>query len=99
MAQNSELLAAQKQPDTAWVTFSNDTAAFSVKFPTKPLSMKKKMPAKIGTDSVTFLLNLYASVESLTGLTYIVRYNDYPAGTFLSEPRKLLGAFEKELNQ
>jgi len=96
LAQNSELLAAQKQPDTAWITFTNDTAAFSVKFPTKPFSMKKQVPAKIGKDSVKFLLNLYASADSLTGLTYVVRYNDYPAGTFLSDHSKLLESFEKE---
>jgi hypothetical protein len=95
-AQNSELLAAQKHPDTAWVTFTNDTAAFSIKFPTRPFSIKKQLPAKIGTDSVKFLLNMYASVDSLTGLTFIVRYNDYPAGSFLSDKSKILDGFEKE---
>ena len=96
LAQNSELLAAQKHPDTAWITFTNDTAAFSIKFPTKPFSMKKQLPAKIGKDSVKFLLNLYGSSDSLTELTYLVRYNDYPAGTFLSDQSKILGGFEKE---
>ncbi len=95
-AQNSDLLALQKQPDTSWMTFKNDTGAFSVKFPAQPFAMKKELPGKIGKDSVKFLLNLYVSVDSATELSYIVRYNDFPPGTFLSDKSKALASFEND---
>ena len=85
-----------QKPAAPWLDYSNANGAFAVKFPEEPKVMSKEIPSKIQDEQVSFTINMYLSTDSLTGKTYLVRYNDYPAGTFLSNKDVLFSSLIDE---
>ncbi|MEO7215630.1 TraB/GumN family protein [Mucilaginibacter sp.] len=83
------------QHSKGWITLKNDTAAFEVKLPGKPQSIEKMVPVQAGQRNAT--LKLYMSIDSVKFENYLVRYNDYPTGMFLSSPEKAFEAITAEL--
>jgi uncharacterized protein YbaP (TraB family) len=87
---NSFTLFPVPQKETRpWITYANADGAFSVKLPVQPQPINKDVPSKIQDEQVTFKLNLYLSTDTANSKTYLIRYNDYPPGTFLSDKNAL----------
>ncbi|ASU33224.1 GumN family protein [Mucilaginibacter xinganensis] len=76
----------------SWITFTNPAAAFSVKLPGQPQVITKELPTQIQTHKYTMSLNMYVSTDSLNSKSYLVRYNDYPAGTYLKDKTALFNS-------
>ena len=80
----------------SWITYSNPTGAFTVKLPGQPQPVTTNVPSKISGKDVTFVINMFVSTDTINSKTYLVRYNDYPAGTFLSNPEAVFELLKKE---
>ena len=87
---------AKQKPAAPWVDYTNTIGAFTVKFPSQPKAITKEVPSKIQDEQVTFIMNMYLSTDTITGTSYLVRYNDYPPGTFLSSKDILFSSLINE---
>jgi uncharacterized protein YbaP (TraB family) len=83
------------QRGKGWVTLKNDTAAFTINLPGKPQSIEKLVPGEPLLKNAT--LKLYMSIDSAKFENYLVRYNDYPPGMYLSSPEKAFDAVIADL--
>jgi uncharacterized protein YbaP (TraB family) len=81
----------QKAP-ASWITYTNPTAAFSVKLPGQPQVITKEVPTQGKKDKYTISLNMYVSSDSVNSKSYLVRYNDYPVGTYLKDKATLFNS-------
>lgn len=88
---------ALKTP-ASWITYNNPVAAFTVKLPGQPQVIAQDVPSKISNQDVNFKINMYLSVDSANSKMYLVRYNDYPGGTFLSDKSAIFDEIEKQFN-
>jgi len=79
-----------------WVLYTNKTGAFTIKLPEEPREMIKDIPAKVQSDSVSFKLNMYLSTDTANARSYVVRFNDYPNGTYLSDRDALFNSLITE---
>jgi len=79
-----------------WVLYTNKTGAFSIKLPVEPREMSKDIPSKVQSDSVSFKLNMYLSTDTANAKSYVVRFNDYPNGTYLSDREALFNSLITE---
>ncbi len=82
-----------------WVSFTNETGAFSAKFPMQPQLTRDKVPSKIGTDSVVYTLNMYVATDSVNSRSYMFEYYDYPPGTYISHPDELFSGYAKHFQE
>ncbi|MEO6630928.1 MAG: TraB/GumN family protein, partial [Mucilaginibacter sp.] len=89
------LPVVQKAPPS-WITYTNTAGAFTVKMPGEPKNVSKQIPAVISGKNVTYSLNMYVSTDSVNSASYLVRYNDYPPGTYLSDKEKLFSTMLTE---
>lgn len=80
----------------AWKTFKNDTGAFIVHLPVEPTVMVRNVPSPIVTQSEPFNIKVYMAMDSVNLMGYLVRYNDYPKGTYLADKTKLFDALGNE---
>jgi uncharacterized protein YbaP (TraB family) len=85
-----------QQPEKSWVTITKDTAAFSIQMPGQPTELDKEVPNNISKDSGPFKLKMYLAIDSNKLNNYIVRYNDYPSGTYLANKQLLFDGIGKE---
>lgn len=86
-----------EKTEREWITFNNDTAAFSVKLPFKPIFMQKGAPNPI-KNGQPFKINMFIAADTTNLLNYIVRYNDYPLGNYIADRNALLNGFGNEIS-
>lgn len=77
-----------------WITLTKDTAAFSINLPVKPQLMEKELPMQSGTANIT--MRIYMSTDTVKLENYLLRYNDYPSGLYLSSAEKAFDAILAE---
>ncbi|AYL96266.1 TraB/GumN family protein [Mucilaginibacter celer] len=80
----------------AWITFKNDTGAFAVHLPSEPKLIVKNIPNPIARQGEPFSMKIYLAMDSVNLMTYLVRYNDYPKGSYLADKNKLFDAIGNE---
>jgi hypothetical protein len=85
------------QQQKKWITFKNDTGAFTVQLPVEPSAIDKELPNSIDKNGPPFRLKLYLSVDTDKMINYIIRYNNYPTGTFLADKKLFFKGAIKEL--
>jgi uncharacterized protein YbaP (TraB family) len=73
----------------AWVTYKNDTAAFSVHLPGNPKLLLKELPSSQDSLGEPYRIHLFMAVDTNNIENYIIRYNDYPKGTYLADRKAL----------
>ncbi|MGY4536883.1 uncharacterized protein YbaP (TraB family) [Mucilaginibacter sp. UYNi724] len=83
-------------PDKKWISYKNDTAAFSIDLPMKPIVVKQNIQSPNNPDN-TFELSIYLATDSVNLINYLVRYNDYPKGTYLADKSKAFESVTTEL--
>jgi len=88
--------ALPEKPLTPWISFTSDTGAFTVSLPTQPQPVVRTIPAAIQKRTVSFKINMYLCTDTINLRQYIVRYNDYPPGTYLSDKSVLFNSISKE---
>ncbi len=91
-----EWFPVERKPIGPWITYTNGPGAFSVKMPGVPIPVIKDVPAKISEKTVTFKLNMYVSTDTVHSISYLVRYNDYPEGVFLSNSSSVFDLLMKD---
>ncbi|MFD0764250.1 TraB/GumN family protein [Mucilaginibacter lutimaris] len=84
------------KPDKKWITYKNDTAAFSVDLPMQPVIIKQHIASPKNPDN-TFELSMYLTTDSVNFINYLVRYNDYPKGTYLANKTQAFESVSGEL--
>lgn len=88
----------QKAPGS-WITYTNPVGAFTVKLPNQPQIITREIPTKISGDSVSLVLNMLVSTDTVNSKSYLIRYNDYPPGIYLKDPSSIFETLEKEFAQ
>ncbi|MBB5393986.1 TraB/GumN family protein [Mucilaginibacter sp. AK015] len=81
-----------------WINYKNDTAAFSIALPMKPIIVKQQIPSP-QDPKAKFDLHMYVATDSVKLINYLVRYNDYPAGMYLGDKKAGLEAIAKEIKR
>jgi len=86
-----------EKPAKDWVVFKSDTAAFSVKLPFEPRFIGRditspKLPGKV------FRIKMFLSTDTDHMMNYLLRYNDYPNGTFLADKEALFNSISTEFS-
>ncbi|MES2266303.1 MAG: TraB/GumN family protein [Bacteroidota bacterium] len=84
------------KPDKKWITYKNDTAAFSVDLPMQPIIIKQHIASPKNPDN-TFELSMYLTTDSVNFINYLVRYNDYPKGNYLANKTQAFESVSEEL--
>ncbi|MBK0380965.1 TraB/GumN family protein [Mucilaginibacter segetis] len=79
-----------------WITFKNDTAAFSISMPFTPQKMVQTIPNPIDSLGDPYQINMYMAADTDNLENYIVRYNDYPKGNYLADKGKLFESIPTE---
>ncbi|WP_254087709.1 TraB/GumN family protein [Dawidia cretensis] len=64
---------------TVWKDFSNAAGAFSVQMPSD-IKTQVLQPDAAGTGGGRYKIHLYHATDIELGETYLIRYNDFPAG-------------------
>ncbi|GAA3983601.1 TraB/GumN family protein [Mucilaginibacter dorajii] len=77
-----------EKPASNWITFKNDTGAFSVHLPTQPKLIEKELANPAGTKTGTIKIKIYMAIDSLNMRNYLVRYNDFPIQNYLADKEK-----------
>ena len=90
----NEAIAVNKGP---WIDFKNVEGAFSVKMPVQPDPMRKEVPNSTHPNYPSYALNMYSAVDHSNMVTYILRYNDFPGGMYLSDKSVVFKAAIKDL--
>lgn len=80
-----------------WMDFKHPEGAFTIKMPGKPEEVKKEVPNASHPGYPPYVLNMYIVVDSVNLITYLVRYNDYPAGLYLADKSLAFNAVITEL--
>jgi uncharacterized protein YbaP (TraB family) len=80
------------KPSRPWITYTDSVGAFTVKLPEQPRVIAKEVPGKMKDKPITFLLNLYMSDDTPNFKSYVIRYNNYPEGTFIKDKKLMLDA-------
>lgn len=80
-----------------WIDFKHPEGAFTIKMPGKAEEVKKEVPNASHPDYPAYVLNMYVVVDSVNFVTYLVRYNDYPAGLYLADKSLAFGSVITEL--
>jgi uncharacterized protein YbaP (TraB family) len=83
------------KPDRPWVTYTDTAGAFSSKFPVMPRVIVQE-PDVPGRPGQKVKLNLYVGTDTANSKSYLIRYNDYPAGTYLKDKQEVLNSLVKE---
>lgn len=79
-----------------WISYSNPKGAFAVKLPFEPKEIVKEVPSQMKSKQVVFKLNMYIATDTLNSRAYLLRYNDYPSGTFLADKNMLFNSLISE---
>ncbi|WP_330862464.1 TraB/GumN family protein [Mucilaginibacter sp.] len=79
-----------------WITFKNDTGAFTVHLPVEPKLIVKNAANPIQPGGEPFHIKLYMATDSVNLENYLVRYNDYPKGAYLADKNKLFESIGNE---
>lgn len=66
-----------------WVNYKNITGAFSVKFPVQPEESILKTPNNSIPEFPDFNVYMYAASDEANQVYYLVKYNDFPEGSYL----------------
>ncbi|HVV55472.1 MAG TPA: TraB/GumN family protein, partial [Mucilaginibacter sp.] len=86
-----------EKPAKEWITFSSDTGAFTIKMPVKPDRMDREIPnPKLNT--APFHFRIFVSIDTDNMMNYLLRYNDYPAGSYLANKQALFGSLTSEIS-
>jgi len=80
----------------SWITYSNPVAGFTVKMPGEPKAISQDVPTVMDGHDVKFRINMYVSTDSVSSKSYLVRYNDYPNGSFLNNGSSIFDEIEKQ---
>lgn len=86
-------------PPQKWIAYSNDTAAFRVSMPSIPSNAIKLLSRTIAGTNATFMLHLFMSIDTVNNRFYMIRYNDYPQGYFLSNKQALFNGLKAEFTR
>ncbi len=90
--------ALPEKPLTPWIAFTSDTGAFTIQLPGEPQLIAKSIPSTIKKHVADFKVSMYISVDTVNAAEYMVRYNDYPEGTYLSDKDMLFNRLAKEFD-
>ncbi|HEY9196576.1 MAG TPA: TraB/GumN family protein, partial [Mucilaginibacter sp.] len=82
----------------AWVTFKNDTAAFTAHLPGKPQLIVRDIPMANKPGSEPFRIKIYLALDSSNLQTYLIRYSDYPIKSYLADKQTAFDAIIKEFS-
>ena len=88
-----------EKTDPTWITFKNDTAAFSVSLPGQPMLLKKEVPNPKDPASEPFEITVYMATDTVNLENYLVRYNDYPKGMYLANKQVMLESLTSEFEK
>jgi len=91
------IVGAEKVPATSWIDYKNPEGAFSAKLPLVPAGSKKEVPNPAYPDYPPIVFNIYFSADSVRMMNYVIRYNDYPSGMYLSDKSASFAALIKEM--
>lgn len=86
-----------EKPAKEWIIFKNDTGAFSVKLPFHPYRVNREVPnpSKGGSP---FKMNMFVASDTVGLLNYLIRYNDYPSGTYLANKNAIFDKLSSEFS-
>ena len=74
---------------TEWIDFKNTEGAFLVKLPSKPQPITKDIPNPQDPGGAEYTINMYVSTDQTNLMNYLVRYNDFPLGSYLENQDKV----------
>jgi uncharacterized protein YbaP (TraB family) len=77
-----------------WITLAKDTGAFSINLPVQPQFMQKELPTQAGAGNM--VMKIYMATDTVKLENYLLRYNDYPSGLYLSSAQKSFDAIIEE---
>lgn len=87
--------AASPQP-AGWITFTDTTAAFSVRLPGAPQKMVKETPSKNTVAQEPFKMNVWIASDTVNDHIYLVRQNDYPRGYYLADKQSFFESIKTD---
>ncbi|WP_448700839.1 TraB/GumN family protein [Mucilaginibacter sp. AW1-3] len=83
--------------DAKWVEYKNTAGAFKISYPVEPQPITQSIPnPKDSTKTLT--ITMYAAQDKAKMANYIVRYHDYPEGSYLSDRTEALEALVKDFS-
>ncbi len=68
-----------------WITYRDTTGAFEVRLPSYPQKIRNEVQEASPAGYPPYILHIFNAVDRENQMNYVVRYNDFPTGTFLSE--------------
>lgn len=83
---------------TEWITHEDKIGAFSLKIPVPAEGGQKEVPNPIYPDR-PYAINMFSSSDKANQLNYIFRYNDFPAGMYLSDKKAVFDALTSNIEQ
>jgi len=89
-------LGVVEKPTKEWINFKNDTAALSIQLPAQPTRVVRETANPNG--GTPFNIKMYVSTDSSKLMSYLIRYNDYPAGNYLADRNTVLNSIAKEFS-
>ncbi|TDQ10922.1 hypothetical protein [Pedobacter metabolipauper] len=83
---NSFKITATALPKTSsWVMYKNSEGAFRINLPGTPQEAINEVLNKENPGYPSYVMNMFMSTDKSNMANYIVRYNDYPAGTYIKD--------------
>lgn len=80
-----------------WIDYKHKAGAFSIKIPIQPQETTQNV---INEDkSSSYKLNLYMSTDKTNLINYLIRYNDFPTGTYLENKRIIFDGMLADFTQ
>lgn len=81
-----------------WVQHQNTTGAFSAKFPVTPDEVVREVPNPLLATS-PYILYMTTATDKVSGINYIIRYNDFPKGMYLVDKQAVFETTIKDFEK
>src|SRR5690606_37951088 len=81
-----------------WITHEDKIGAFSLKIPVAAEGGLKEVPNETYPDR-PYVLNMFSSSDKANQINYIFRYNDFPAGMYLSDKKAVFNSLTSNIEQ
>lgn len=85
--------------DAQWMIFRNDTGAFEIRLPAQPQEIKREINIPDLPNMEPYQIYLYMAADKERMVNYIVRYNDFPTGTYLHDKAFILSSIWQNFEQ
>jgi uncharacterized protein YbaP (TraB family) len=82
----------------AWVNYKNVAGAFSVLLPVTPLENIQEIPNPTLSGYPPYKIMMYMATDKVNLVNYLIRYNDYPAGVYLTNETLAYESMFKEFS-